>query len=113
MGGSMRRILFLAAVVLVIGCGGSKIQLNNGTGLDLEEVTLTIGDNSQTWQNIAADKTFGSDLAFSNGAASILLEWETGGEQWSMEYVAIDSASLADRVSILFAPEEISVNYSF
>ncbi len=109
----MKKILVLTAVVLLTGCGGSKIQLNNGTGLELEAVTLTIADNSETWHDIAADQTFGSDLAFPAGAASILLEWEADGQQWSMEYVTIDSAGSADRVSILFAPDEMSVNYSF
>lgn len=109
----MKKILVLLAIVLLMGCGGSKIQLNNGTGLDLAEVTLTVGDNSETWSNIEADKTFGSDIPIPAGAASFLLEWETPAEQWSMEYVTIDSANLANTVSILFAPGEISVNYSF
>lgn len=109
----MKKILVLSALVLLAGCGGSKIQLNNGTGLDLETVTLTIGDKSETWNNIEADKTFGSDITLPREAATIFVEWETAGEEWSMEYVTIDSASNADRISILFAPGEISVNYSF
>ncbi|MCD4707113.1 MAG: hypothetical protein K8S62_05185 [Candidatus Sabulitectum sp.] len=109
----MKKILVLSAIVLLTGCGGSKIQLNNGTGMELETVTLTIEENSETWHNIAPDKTFGSDMAFPQGAASILLEWEANGQQWSMEYAAIDSASYAERVSIFFASDEMSVNYSF
>ncbi len=112
-GGTMKKILILSVLVLLAGCGGSKIQLNNGTGLDLETVTLTIADNSQSWQNIQTDKTFGSDISIPAGSAVIYLEWETAEEQWSMEYVTIDSASRADKISILFAAEEMSVNYSF
>ena len=109
----MKKTLILSVLVLLVGCGGSKIQLNNGTGLDLQTVTLTIADNSQTWQEIQSDETFGSDISIPNGAAVISLEWATAEEQWSMEYVTIDSASQADKISILFAPEEMSVNYSF
>ncbi len=109
----MKRILFFLVLILLAGCGGSKIQLNNGTGMDLSSVTLSIAGNSETWSNIAADQTFGSDISIPSEAATILIEWEAAGEEWSMEYVTIDSASIADRISILFAFEEISVNYSF
>lgn len=109
----MKKTLILSVLVLLAGCGGSRIQLNNGTGLDLETVTLTIADNSQTWQNIQSDKTFGSDISIPAEATVIYLEWATTEEQWSMEYVTIDSASRADKISILFAPDEMSVNYSF
>lgn len=109
----MRKVLVLAAILLIIACGGQKIQLNNGTGLDLTTVTLTIGENSQTWNDIEADNTFGSDIEFPSGATPIFLEWETLAEQWSMEYISIDSAFVAERISILFAPDEMSVNYSF
>lgn len=109
----MRKVLVLSAILLVFACSGQKVQLNNGTGLDLTTVTLTIGENSQTWNDIEADKTFGSDIEFPSSATPILLEWETLAEQWSMEYISIDSAFVAKRVSILFAPDEMSVNYSF
>ena len=109
----MKRILFSIVLILLVGCGGSKIQLNNGTGMDLSSVTLTIAGNSQTWTNVEADKTFGSDLPLPDEASILLLEWEAGEEEWIMEYATIDSASLAERVSILFAEGEISVNYSF
>lgn len=109
----MKKILILSAIVMMVGCGQSKIQLNNGTGMDLETVTLTIAENTETWHNIAADKTFGSDLLIPDGAAPILIEWEVDGQSWNIDYVTIDSASQAERVSILFAPEEISINYSF
>lgn len=109
----MKKVMILAAILLIFACGGQKIQLNNGTGLDLTTVTLTIGENSQTWNDIEADNTFGSDIEIPSGATPILLDWETPAEQWSMEYILIDSAFVAKRISILFAPDEISVNYSF
>ena len=109
----MKRILFVLVLILLAGCGGSKIQLNNGTGMDLSSVTLSIAGNSETWNDIKADQTFGSDIPLPDEASNMLLEWEAGEEEWTMEYATIDSASLADRVSILFADGEISVNYSF
>ncbi|MCK5785568.1 MAG: hypothetical protein KAH54_03305 [Candidatus Sabulitectum sp.] len=109
----MKKILVLSAIVLLAGCGGSKIQLKNGTGMDIETVTLTIAENTETWQNIGVDKTFGSDMAFPQAATVILLQWEANGQQWDIEYASIDSASLAERVSILFASDEMSVNYTF
>jgi len=109
----MKKVLVLSAVVLLAGCGGSKIQLNNGTGTDLDSVTLSIAGNSETWYNIEANKSFGSDMSLPDSAVTILLEWSAAGDQWSMEYVTIDSASRAKSVSILFALEEMSVNYTF
>ena len=109
----MKKLLVVFAFVLLAGCGGSKIQLNNGTGLDLAVLTMTIDGNSETWHNVKADQTVGSDMAIPSGASPILLEWETAGEQLSMEYVTIDSANSAKRVSILFAADEMSVNYAF
>jgi len=109
----MKKILVLSAVILLAGCGGSKIQLNNGTGMDLDAVTLNIAGNSETWYNVEANKSFGSDISIPDSAVTIQLEWESAGDQWSMEYVTIDSASRAKNVSILFAVEEMSVNYSF
>ncbi|MCK5840692.1 MAG: hypothetical protein KAH31_00880 [Candidatus Sabulitectum sp.] len=109
----MKKLLVVLAFVLLAGCGGSKIQLNNGTGLDLAILTMTIGENSESWYNVEADKIVGSDMEIPPGASPILLEWETAGEQLSMEYVTIDSANSAKRVSILFAADEMSVNYAF
>ncbi|MEA3265415.1 MAG: hypothetical protein U9P42_00530 [Candidatus Fermentibacteria bacterium] len=109
----MKKLLVVLAFVLLAGCGGSKIQLNNGTGLDLAVLTMTIHGNSETWYNVKADQTVGSDMEIPPGASPILLEWETAGEQLSMEYVTIDSANSAERVSILFAADEMSVNYAF
>ncbi len=109
----MKKMLVLSAVVLLAGCGGSKLQLNNGTGMDLDSVTLSIAGNSETWYNVESNKTLGSDMLLPDSAATILLEWEAAGDQWRMEYVMIDSASRAKTVSILFALEEMSVNYTF
>ncbi len=109
----IKKTLIVAAFILIAGCGGSKIQLNNGTGLDLAVLTMTIGGNSETWYNVEADQTIGSDMEIPPGAVSIQLDWETAGEQWSIEYVTIDSANSAERLSILFAPDEMSVNYAF
>lgn len=109
----MKKILVLSALVLLIGCGGSKIQLNNGTGSAIDNVTLTIDGDSQTWQSVESNETFSSSLAFPEQATTILLEWETAGELSSIEYVSIDSAYKANRVSILFAPDEMGVSYEF
>ncbi len=109
----MKTILVLSALVLLVGCGGSKIQLNNGTGNALVDVTLTIDGNVETWQSIEQDETFSSNLIFPEQATTILLEWETAGELSSIEYVSIDSAYKAKRVSILFAPDEMGVSYEF
>ncbi len=109
----MKKVLVISLMVLLAGCGGSKLQLNNATGNDLASVTLTIGEESQTWHNISANKTFGSDLPIPDGAVSLLITWESAGEEMSMEYLTIDSASRADKISILFSPDEISVNYAF
>ena len=109
----MKKILVLLALVLLIGCGGSKIKLNNGTGSAIANVTLTIDGKVETWQNIDSDETFSSGLTFPEQATTILLEWETAGELSSIEYVSIDSAYKANRVSILFAPDEMGVSYEF
>ena len=109
----MKKILVLLALVFLVGCGGSKIQLNNATGTALTNVVLTIDGNSESWQNIESDETFSSSLDFPIQATPILLEWESDGELSSIEYVSIDSAYKANRVSILFAPDEMGVSYEF
>jgi len=109
----MNKAVLLAGFLLLAACGGHKIELNNGSGIDLEKVTVTIGEVEETFHDIEADETFGADFALSEGAQPINLEWEAGGETWSMEYTLIDRASEAKRISILFAPDEVSVNYSF
>jgi hypothetical protein len=109
----MRKVLFLSVLLLLAACGGHRIELNNGSGMDLETVTVTIGENSETFHNIAADEIFGTDIAISDAAQPVRIDWETGGETWFMEYTLIDRAAEAKRISILFAPDEVSVNYSF
>jgi len=109
----MKRVALISVFLLLAACGGSKMELNNGTGMDLETVTLTIGEQTRTWNSIDADETFSSDILPADAASPVLLEWETNGQTWSMEYFLIENASEAKRISILFAPDEISINYSF
>ena len=109
----MKRIVISAGILLLAACGGKGIELNNGTGMDLETVTVTIGENSETFSNIEADQTFGSDLPITDTALPVEIVWEAGGETWRMEYMLIDRAAEAKRISILFAPDEVSINYSF
>jgi hypothetical protein len=109
----MKKAVVLSVFVLMTGCGGSKVRLNNGTGMILDSVTLTIAGNSETWYNVEADKTIGSDLVLPDSSVTIMLEWDSGGDQWSMEYATIDSAGCAKSVSIMFSIEQMSVNYSF
>jgi len=109
----MKRFLVISALVLLAGCGGTKINLNNGTGIDLETVTLSVGESTETWHNIARDETFGSSLAVSGNSIPVVVTWEANGETWSMDNLLIDTAGEAKKISILFAPDELSINYSF
>lgn len=109
----MKKTILLSLILLLSACGGSRLEFNNGTGLDLETVKVTIGDNTQTWNNISLDETFTSDLPLSDSPEPVLIQWETAGQSWEMEYMLIERAADAKRVSILFAPDEVSINYSF
>lgn len=109
----MKKAVIAAGILLLVACGGSRIELNNGSGMDIETVTVTIGDNSETFHDIAADETFGADLPITDSAQPVSIEWEAGGETWYMEYTLIDRADEAKRISILFAPDEVNINYSF
>lgn len=109
----MKKTALLSLMLLLTACGGSRLEFNNGTGLDLETVKVTIGDNTQTWSNISLDETFTSDLPLSDSPEPVLIQWETAGQSWEMEYMLIERAADAKRVSILFAPDEVSINYSF
>jgi len=109
----MKKAVLLAGLLLLAACGGHRVELNNGSGMDLETVTVTIGENTETFHNIEADETFGTDIALAAEAQPVRIEWEAGGESWFMDYMLIDRASEAKRISILFAPDEVSVNYSF
>ncbi len=109
----MKKTVFIAAILLLAACGNSGIELNNATGMDLDRVTLTIGDNTQTWDNVEADQTIRSSLKITDSALPVRVDWEASSETGYMEYFLIDRAAEAKRVSILFAPEEVSINYSF
>jgi hypothetical protein len=112
-GGRMKRIAAISVFVLLAGCGSAKISLNNGTGMDLETVTLTVGDNTETWQNIKQNQTFSSSIAVTENSVPVVIVWETGGQQWRMDNLLIDSATEAKKISILFEADELSINYSF
>lgn len=109
----MKKLLILAPILLAAACGGTKIELNNGTGLDLETVIVTIGDNSETFHNIAADETFSTGLPLEDTSQPVKIEWETAGQNWEMEYMFVENADEAGRISILFAPDMVNINYSF
>ncbi len=109
----MKRTALLSLIMLLAACGGTRLEFNNGTGLDLETVKVTIGENTQTWHNISRDETFTSDLDLTGAPEPVLIQWETGGQSWEMEYMLIERAGEAKRVSVLFAPDEMSINYSF
>ncbi|HOP27269.1 MAG TPA: hypothetical protein PKX02_08720 [Candidatus Sabulitectum sp.] len=109
----MRKAAVIAAALLILACGGSRIELNNATGMDLDQVTVTIGENTETFTDIEANQTFGTDLPITGPAEFIRLEWTAGGETSSMEYSLIERAAEAKHISILFAPDEVSVNYAF
>lgn len=109
----MKKTVFIAAFLLIAACGNSGIELNNGTGMDLTSVTLTIGENTQTWTDVEADKTIRSNLEITDPAETVRVNWQSVSENGQMEYTLIDRAAEAKRVSILFAPDEVSINYSF
>ena len=109
----MRTTATVAAILMLVACGGMRVELNNGTGTDLDSVTLTIGDKSETWQDLSRDQTFTTDIEISQGSLPFIVEWEKDGQNWSMDQVMIENAHEAKRISILFAPDEVSINYSF
>ena len=109
----MKRLAALALVLLFAACGNSGIELNNGSGMDIETISLTIGENSETWTGIAADETFRAGFEITDSTQPVQIEWNSGGETYYMEYALIENAQEANRISILFAPDEISINYSF
>jgi len=109
----MKKTVLLTGILLLVACGGTKVNFNNGSGMDIETVTVTIGENTETFHDIQANETFGTKIAISDTAQPVKIEWEADGETWFMEYMLIDRASEAKRISVLFAPDEVSVNYSF
>lgn len=109
----MGRTAALSMLLLLAACGGSKITLSNGTGIDLDTVKMTINEDTQTWNSISADQTFSTYLTPGETSSPVTIEWEADGETWSMDYMLIENASEAEKISILFAPDEISINYSF
>ena len=109
----MKKLLIAAAILMVAGCGGTRIELNNGSGADIETLTVTIGENSETFHNIAVDETFTTGLPLGDSDHPVKIEWETAGETWTMEYALVENAQEASRISILFAPDQVNINYSF
>ncbi|PIE51980.1 hypothetical protein CSA37_08905 [Candidatus Fermentibacteria bacterium] len=109
----MRKALFTAALLLVLACGNSGIELNNGTGMNLDSVTLSIGENSKTWENVEADQTVKTGLDMLGGSNTVRVEWQVEGRTEFIDYEILENAADAKRVSILFAPDEVSINYSF
>jgi hypothetical protein len=100
--------------VLAAGCGGEgKVFLNNGTGVRLESVTLTIGGESQSWNGIEPDETFGSRLQVPEGEVQCSLSWEESGRTDGFDFTTISRAAEAKKVSIFFSLTELSVGYEF
>lgn len=111
-----RRFVAIALCTLffAVSCGGAgKISLNNGTGHALDEVTLTIGGESQRWSNIEPDKSFPSRLELPPGEVQCNLSWVAGGIQESFDFQSISRAPEAKVVSIFFSKDELSVGYEF
>ena len=104
----------LCMVLLAASCGGAgKISLNNGTGQALEEVTLTIGGESQSWSDIEPDESFPSRLDLPPGEVQCNLTWVAGGIEESFDFQTIARGPEAKVVSIFFSKDELSVGYEF
>lgn len=107
-------VIVICMVILAASCGGAgKISLNNGTGQALEEVTLTIGGESQTWSDIEADESFPSRLDLPPGEVECNLTWVAGGVEESFDFQSIARGPEAKVVSIFFSKDELSVGYEF
>lgn len=104
----------LCALLFAVSCGGAgKISLNNGTGQALAEVTLTIGEESQSWSDIEPDESFPSHLVLPPGEAQCNLSWVADGVEESFDFQSISRAPEAKIVSIFFSKDELSVGYEF
>jgi len=104
----------LCTLLLAVSCGGAgKISLNNGTGRALDEVTLTIGGESQSWSDIEADESFPSRLELPPGEVQCNLSWVADGVEESFDFQSIARAPEAKIVSIFFSKDELSVGYEF
>jgi hypothetical protein len=104
----------LCALLCAVSCGGAeKISLNNGTGHAIEEVTLTIGGESQSWSDIEPDESFSSRLELPPGEVQCNLSWVADGVEESFDFQSISRAPEAKVVSIFFSKDELSVGYEF
>ncbi len=104
-------LLFL---LVFASCGKEgKISLNNGTGRNLESVTLTIGGESQTWTDIETDETFNSHLELPAGETQCTLTWAESGRTESFDFLTIARAQESKKVSVFFSRDELSVGYEF
>lgn len=104
----------LCMLLFAVSCGGAgKISLNNGTGRALEEVTLTMGEESQSWSDIEPDESFTSRLELPSGEVQCNLSWVADGTEESFDFQSISRAPEAKVVSIFFSKDELSVGYEF
>lgn len=104
----------LCLLLFAVSCGGAgNISLNNGTGRALEEVTLTIGEESQSWSDIEPDESFASSLELPPGEVQCNLSWVADGIEESFDFQSISRAPEAKVVSIFFSKDELSVGYEF
>ncbi len=98
---------------VVSSCGREgRISLNNGTGTRLSRVTLTIGDKSQSWSDIEPDETFNSRLQVP-ADVPCNLTWEASGRSEEFDFTTISRAPEAEKISILFSSNGLSVGYEF
>jgi hypothetical protein len=113
----MKRIfvpIALSAMLFAVSCGDAgKIMLNNGTGHAIDEVTLTIGGESQSWSGIEPDESFPSRLELPPGEVQCNLSWVAGGVEESFDFQTISRAPEAKAVSVFFSKDELSVGYEF
>ncbi len=119
---SIRSIL-VVSVILVAACGGTKIEVTNGTGSDFMLLEVAINGAELGWSSVDIEQTVSGYLTIPETPIPpiAIISWDNGFGSFEEEICLVDSAAMADKIWIHLSWEvtmegtlqTISLNYSF
>ena len=107
-----RRLLAAAAVtvVLISGCGGSRLEATNGYGAPISSVVVSLSGKEFTWENIDPGQTVDSDLPHPVSGI-ITIDYVSGLNTVSDTLTIPDGCQNASRVSVWIGGDATTIRY--